>query len=194
MSTLLDSRESHHRVRLLSRKVRETEIDNEECPRRQQPCANTNRGCDELTMRQRGQRKRRQIEKDRRTDNLLKTVQDRASNICFPKNLSNVSVVDDALRESSTPYRRRQRQRQRRQQERMNSISTCTKQNERLRLGSTTSNTYICNAHYIYRSCLQTETATGTARKGRALTNTLYKWMSICRHLSYNEMLFVPSK
>ena len=71
MSTLLESRIRH---RLLSRKARETEIDNEDPPRRRVPCPD----------------------------------RDGATNVCFPKILSNSSAVDDALRKSSPAYRRGQ--------------------------------------------------------------------------------------
>lgn len=69
MSTLLESRTHHHRVRALSRKLQESNTHVDEPTRRRipahstlsPPTANNN---SELTRRQRGQRERRQKEKN----------------------------------------------------------------------------------------------------------------------------------
>ena len=120
MSTLLESRISHRRHRLLSRKARETELDNEDPPRRRVPCPD----------------------------------RDGATNVCFPKILSNSSAVDDALRKSSPAYRRGQGQRRRQEQKRKDRFLTQSVTNKRLRLVRTIAPTRLSYTHYIYRSFL----------------------------------------
>ena len=67
MATLLDSRAHHHRVRVLSRKLRESNVHDEEPPNRRFPSISyspvTNKENEVLTPRQRSQRQCRQREK-----------------------------------------------------------------------------------------------------------------------------------
>lgn len=130
MTTLLESRISHRRLRLLSRKARESEIDNEEPPRRRLPCPDRNRS------------------------------HDGPSNVCFPNNLSNSSVVDDVLRKTTTAFRRRQGQRRRRDRERNDRVLTPSEKNIRLRAVCAITATRSNYTHNIYRFFLLTKTGT----------------------------------
>ena len=166
MSTLLESRINHRHVRLLPRKARESEIINEEPLRRRLPllmCPETNNDTDELTRRQRSQRERRRKEKELRTDELtrrqrsqrelrrkekeLRTDEllknnDGSANVCFSNIFAHSPVVENALEQSSSRFRRRQGQQRRRERERSQrtvTSSTVTMHNERSRLVCMTS-------------------------------------------------------
>ena len=144
MSTLLESRINHRHVRLLPRKAHESEIINEEPLRRRLPllmCPETNNDTDELTRRQRSQRELRRKEKELRTDELLKN-NDGSANVCFSNIFAHSPVVENALEQSSSRFRRRQGQQRRRERERSQrtvTSSTVMMHNERSRLVCMTS-------------------------------------------------------
>ena len=111
MATLLESRAQHRRVRLLSRNVRESEVYEQDPPSRRLP---VNRD-QQLTTRQRGQRRRREREKQ-----LSNSVVDEPANVCLSNIFTHSSVVQnsDNNRQSSIRLRREHGQRVRRERER----------------------------------------------------------------------------
>jgi hypothetical protein len=120
MTTLLESRTHHHRLRVLSRKAQESLTHDEEPSKRRSPAVppdsrstNDDVGESLITRRQRSQRLRRQKEKSLRLARELTVDDDEISNRSFPI-LPPVSYAnDDDPMSQRTQTQRRQREAER---------------------------------------------------------------------------------
>ena len=112
MATLLESRAHQHRVRLLSRKARESQMYEQDPPSRRLPVNPDH----ELTTRQRAQRRRREREKHVSMNRV-----DEMANVCVSNMFAHSSAAQngDIVRQSNTRSRREEGQRLRRVNERM---------------------------------------------------------------------------
>jgi len=107
MSTLLDSRAHHRRVRVLSRKARESEIFNEE-PRNRRRLFNPESLSDNSAER-------------------LRTCQDDTDNVCFSNVFAHSQVTENVLRQTSSRSRRQAGQLRRQDNVRKKKAGTRTK-------------------------------------------------------------------
>jgi len=129
-ASLLENRAYHQRVRVLSRKARESEIycQGPPCRREPRPCPNLT---EQLSNRQRSQRERRRKEKDVRLNDVLDV----------SANLSNVfsqsSVAENTVQETRTRVRRKKAQNTRRVRERTMAGSIRSNQDGDIHLVST---------------------------------------------------------
>lgn len=138
MSTLLDSRQHHQCVHILSKKARETEnLQQEPSNRRLPNFAMTNNDTNILTACQWGQRLHRQKE-----EWLMKLSCEESPSLSLSSVLPHASQVDDILEQSSTARRRQQGQRRCCNRESMNRVAICSRQLSQLRLVCTESNTF----------------------------------------------------
>jgi len=117
MTSLLDSRVLHHRVRTLSRKARESEVHEQEppnrcLPARHDPLAPMNNSCGELSNRQRSQQLRWKKERDVRLNESLQ----QSANVSL--SLPDLTVRDNPVERSTTTQRRQRGQQDRRRRER----------------------------------------------------------------------------
>lgn len=136
MTSLLDSRLLHQRVRTLSRKARESDVYEQEPRRRRLPArdhtsAPGSNYCGELSNRQRSQQRRRRKERDDRVNESLQ----RSANVSlsFPDLTDN----DNAVERSTTRQRRQRGQQGRRRRERMQASLQRSIHDNRSRLVST---------------------------------------------------------
>jgi len=115
MATLLESRAHHHRVRLLSRKVLESQVYEQDPSSRHLPVI----ADDELTTRQRAQRRWREREK-----HISNNIVDKSANVCLSNVFAHLSVAQngDIIQQSTTRSLREQGQRLRREKERKHRI------------------------------------------------------------------------
>lgn len=121
MSSLLQSRAQHKRLRILSRKARETEVYDRDPPHTPRPVANAT-STERLSNRQRSQRERRRREHDERLND----------DVHSPCDLSNIfsrsSIPDNVLQQTGTRFRRKKAQQARRLRERTISARTVSHQ------------------------------------------------------------------
>ena len=103
MSSLLESRKHHQRVRVLSRKAQESNVLEQEPSNRRLPnMATTDNSLEPLSARQRGQRQCREREKKEQ----VMSSREQCSTVCLSSVFPRTSVVDGVLEQTSTTHRR----------------------------------------------------------------------------------------